>query len=221
MAALSDMFSIRARTGSGGPAVTGLSAVVDLVSFSGTVLAAYLLHWRATDIIWGLWTSSLFVGYSTLMVGIIRGARGTFPRRPARAIVTALAGVIFFSIHFLGFHYGHSVFLNAFFPLIDSEGPPNLIMSAGTGLALYWPLVIASLLSRFPDLRSEVRGEAEGMMASPYGNVVRMHLLIFVFAGLHIARLSGLAIYPVLAAYFFPWGSLVRAVRKSIRSRRS
>jgi hypothetical protein len=32
-------------------------------------------------------------------------------------------------------------------------------------------------------------------------------LLIFVFAGLHMAGLSQLAIYPVLAVYFFPWGT--------------
>jgi hypothetical protein len=32
-----------------------------------------------------------------------------------------------------------------------------------------------------------------------------MHLLIFVFAGLHMTGLSRLAIIPVLAAYFFPW----------------
>ncbi len=36
-----------------------------------------------------------------------------------------------------------------------------------------------------------------------------MHLLIFVFAGLHVAGLSRLAIYPVLAAYFFPWKAVL------------
>jgi hypothetical protein len=42
-------------------------------------------------------------------------------------------------------------------------------------------------------------------MIAPYANVIRMHVLIFVFAGLHIMNLGGLAVYPVLAAYFFPW----------------
>ena len=40
-----------------------------------------------------------------------------------------------------------------------------------------------------------------------------MHLLIFVFAGLHMADLSRLAIIPVLAAYFFPWKAMALRLR--------
>jgi hypothetical protein len=47
-----------------------------------------------------------------------------------------------------------------------------------------------------------------GAIFGPYLNVIRMHLLIFVFAGLRGLHLAHLAIYPVLAAYFFPWGVL-------------
>ena len=220
-AALRDVFILRSIGRAGGPAVTRWSALFDLLAFAGTVVAAYVLRWQASDVIWGLWTSSLFVGYATIVTGIMRDARARFGRKPVRAIAAALLTLGFFSVHFLGFHYGHSAFLNMFFPLLGTKPVPDLITTAMTGLALYWPLVMASLLSRFPDLRSEVNGEAEGMMASPYGNVVRMHLLIFVFAGLHMARLSGLAIYPVLAAYFFPWGSLVRTIRDAFRARRS
>ena len=50
-------------------------------------------------------------------------------------------------------------------------------------------------------------------MMKPYANVVRMHLLIFVFAGLHAAQLSNYAIYPVLFAYFFPCAAFIRTLR--------
>ncbi len=44
------------------------------------------------------------------------------------------------------------------------------------------------------------------MMFQPYVNVVRLHLLIFLFAAVHFARLESFAIYAlVYAVYFFPW----------------
>ena len=40
-------------------------------------------------------------------------------------------------------------------------------------------------------------------------------LLIFVFAGLHAAKMSQYAVYPVLFAYFFPWGAVIRQARST------
>jgi hypothetical protein len=53
----------------------------------------------------------------------------------------------------------------------------------------------------------------KGMFKKPYANVVRMHLLIFIFAGLHGAGLAELGIYPVLLFYFVPWAELHRLYR--------
>ena len=50
-----------------------------------------------------------------------------------------------------------------------------------------------------------------GMMA-PYRNVIRLHLLIFFFAGAHFAKLDNFLVYAVVSAvYFFPWRLLRKA----------
>ena len=44
------------------------------------------------------------------------------------------------------------------------------------------------------------------LMAGPYKNVIRMHLLIFFFAGAGAMQLDNFAVYAVVyAVYFFPW----------------
>jgi hypothetical protein len=48
----------------------------------------------------------------------------------------------------------------------------------------------------------------KNLFRKPYTNVIRMHLLIFVFAGLHAAGMADLGIYPVLLFYFVPWARL-------------
>ena len=56
---------------------------------------------------------------------------------------------------------------------------------------------------------------AKDLFARPYLNVVRMHLLIFFFAGCHALKIESFFVYAVVyAVYFFPW-SLVLAIRKS------
>ena len=59
-------------------------------------------------------------------------------------------------------------------------------------------------------LRLAKQGGMTGMMA-PYRNVVRLHLLIFFFAGAYAAKLNSFIIYAVVyAVYFFPWRLLRR-----------
>ncbi|MCK4512311.1 hypothetical protein KAW64_11260, partial [bacterium] len=79
----------------------------------------------------------------------------------------------------------------------------------------FWPLIVASFLSRLSDIfPGSPAPSGKDSFAAPYANVIRMHLLIFVFAGLHMADLSRLAILPVLAAYFFPWKAVFRRSRQ-------
>jgi hypothetical protein len=43
-------------------------------------------------------------------------------------------------------------------------------------------------------------------MMIPYKNVIRLHLLIFFFAGAHFVKLDSFLVYAVVyAVYFFPW----------------
>ena len=48
-------------------------------------------------------------------------------------------------------------------------------------------------------------------MFKPYLNVVRMHIVIFIFAGMAAAGLKDAALYPLLVLYFFPFGALLKA----------
>ena len=200
----------------------------DLVAFVGTVAAVVFFDWQAKDVIWGLWICSLTFGYTTIVVTIfapaVRAGGGA-------GVAMAFGGLFllaFFTVHFGMFHFVHGQFLNGFFPLGEDGGrgflnPFTLITWP---LSLYWPMVLATFLSRFSDLpfkedksekKSIFKGGGQGGDAfmKPYANVIRMHLLIFVFAGLHAANMANLAIYPVLLFYFFPWGAFFGKKKKA------
>ena len=190
---------------------------LDLFAFAGTVAFATFFRWEARDVIWGLWISSLTVGYATIVSNVVRGVRQVVGGYRALAVLGGVGTLAFFTFHFGMFHFVHAVFLNGFFPIVESgDGFPNLPGMAARALGSFWPLVVASFLSRLSDIFPSSPGRSvKDSFAAPYANVVRMHLLIFVFAGLHAAGLSRLAIIPVLAAYFFPWKALREHFRRN------
>ncbi|MFH1690698.1 MAG: DUF6498-containing protein [Candidatus Eisenbacteria bacterium] len=193
----------------------GRDLALDLFAFAGTVACAAVFRWEARDVIWGLWISSLTVGYATIVSSIVRGVRHVLVGYKVLAVVGGLGALAFFTVHFGMFHFVHAVFLNGFFPLVDDGDKfPRFLGMVARPAASFWPLIVASFLSRLSDIfPGSPAPSGKDSFAAPYGNVVRMHLLIFVFAGLHMANLSRLAIIPVLAAYFFPW----KAVRRHLR----
>lgn len=177
---------------------------IDLAAFVATVALAVICHWEARDVIWGLWASSLVVGYTTILVGAGKMVVSGPPWSWLPMSFVGLFVIAFFTVHFGGFHLGHAVFLNIFFPISadccdELSSIPRMALLA---LQTYWPMAAMSLLSRLRDFRGPVG------FVRPYINVIRMHLLIFVFAGLNAMDLSRFAIYPVLVFYFFPWGTL-------------
>ena len=192
-------------------AVGGRDLALDLFAFAGTVACATIFRWEARDVIWGLWISSLTVGYATIVSNVVRGVRGVLGNHRAVALVGGIGTLAFFTVHFGMFHFVHAVFLNGFFPLVESsDGFPHFLSMVAKSAAAFWPLIVASFLSRLPDIfPGSPAPSGKDSFAAPYGNVVRMHLLIFVFAGLHMTGLSRLAILPVLAAYFFPWKAVL------------
>jgi len=219
--------------------------VPNLAAFLVGLALAWFLEWETTDLVWSLWLSSLVIGYLTILIRIGFGAKigsqvifddgFTGPRWVVGLI--GVGGVLFllgfFSLHFCGFHAGHSVFLNLFFPL---PGLPE----TGFGEAfmnpfLLWKGVFQHLMNPYgwfliPALVAERKGilgpfrnttdpdffataarkDAIGdMITGPYRNVIRMHLLIFFFGGCHFLQIDSFAIYVVVSAvYFFPWSEL-------------
>ncbi len=192
-----------------------IDVVMDVVAFSVTLVFASLLRWEARDIIWGLWISSLCVGYAHIVTGIVTGTIRWFSGSRVVQVVGAVFVLGFFTVHFGGFHLAHSTFLHMFFPLVDEGPTPDFYQTMALTLRLFWPFVLMSFVAKWRDL--PLRGidlSKKGAFSGPYANVMRMHVLIFVFAGLAMADLSRLAIYPVLAFYFFPWGAFRNAIRK-------
>jgi hypothetical protein len=225
-----------------------LEAWPDALAFAGGLGLAWFLRWETRDLVWSLWLSSLVVGYAMIVWKIFgpavfvghrawvdRAALAEHPKGPmALGGGLYLAGglflLAFFTVHFGMFHFVHSVFLQAFFPVEPGaeRGFP--------GPALYWEVMqrygwflpaafIAERAAfRFkpavagpPDVsvkaadiaarkaRNAKKDGMDGMMA-PYKNVVRMHLLIFFFAFVSFAKVENFWVYAVVyAVYFFPW----------------
>jgi len=224
-------------------------AWVDLLTFAGGLATAWFAKWDSADLVWSLWLSSLVVGYALIvwtLSSTLRefGAnvvddpyRGTAWMRGGLVIgVGFLFGLVFFTVHFGGFHFVHSAFLAKFFPLTPSppnaNGFPNFADYAEV-FRRYWiflPLaflaergafvsrstaIIDVSVTREAIARRKRAATSTGMIA-PYKNVMRMHLLIFFFAAAHFAGLENFAIYAVVyAAYFFPWRIFRRKTTES------
>jgi Family of unknown function (DUF6498) len=137
-------------------------------------------------------------------------------------LVGALFLLAFFTIHFGMFHYVHSQILISFFPIDTGDGrATHAGMSTYLEIARrYWPFLPSAFLAhRAAFLRKPLSLERDfsvasltggnkfgNLIAEPYRNVARMHLLIFFFFFAHFARLENFAVYAVIyAVYFFPW----------------
>lgn len=216
-------------------------AWADLAAFAGGLALAWFGGWQTADLVWSLWLSSFVVGYALIVwtvSGPLReviaamardrdGAETVSPWAKTGAIglvgVGTLFGLAFFTVHFGGFHYVHSVFLSSFFPIGGARGFPKWATYAEV-VRRYWlflPMAFLAERSAFrraptlpvPDTavtpeaiaRRKAAARNSGMMV-PYKGVLRMHLLIFFFFFAHVARLENFAVYAVVyAVYFFPW----------------
>jgi|CXWL01.1.fsa_nt_gi hypothetical protein len=232
----------------------------DALAFAAGLGLAWYFQWETRDLVWSLWLSSLVLGYAMIVWSIFGPAvfvatkawherenlRGTRPSwgmglGAGALVVGGLFLLAFFTVHFGGFHFVHSVFLNSFFPV-----EPGLTKSF-PGPALYWEVfqrywwflpaaaVAERAAFRFtpappepPDTsvkaediaarkaRNARRGLGMDGLMAPYKNVIRLHLLIFFFAGAHFAGLDNFLVYAVVyAVYFFPWRLLANHTARS------
>lgn len=107
----------------------------NILAFGIGLGVAYFLKWETTDLVWSLWLCSLVLGYLTLLSAIGGGAyiglhvigHKDFKKKYRIHAVCAGIGIGlfflgFFSLHFCGFHAGHSFFLRQFFPI---DGMPK------------------------------------------------------------------------------------------------
>lgn len=223
----------------------------DALAFAGGIGVAWFAGWNTTDLVWSLWLSSLVVGYAMIvwmLTGPLRefafnAAADPMPGTTVPKLLFggvlglgSLFGLAFFTVHFGGFHLGHSVFLNGFFPIEDNgHGWPGVSTYVEV-VRRYWifvPMAFIAERAAFTK-RSGKENDAGSVTAeaiaarkarnakgdelfAPYKNVIRMHLLIFFFAGASFAKLDNFAVYAVVyAVYFFPWRLLKKRTQAAI-----
>jgi hypothetical protein len=193
------------------PASRWTAALPDLLALGYSLVLAWLLKWEVKDLVWGLWLSSFVVGYLTILLTIFGpmihlAKSGAGSRVAGVAVLGGLFMLAFFTVHFGMFHVVHSVFLNVFFP-VEANGPRGFpgMTAYGQVLISYWPFVLGAAVSERANLRVALRTQN---FMGPYKNVVRMHLLIFFFAGAAAIKLDSFLIYSVvLCVYFFPFNA--------------
>ena len=120
------------------------------------MLVAGWQDWSTTDLVWSLWISSLLVGYAFLVLHLFTGATSRERLPSPLHVPAALFGLLFFTVHFGGFHFVHSVFLNEFFPLAGESSAGALTAAApywwgsliDEAVSRYWPFLFATAISR-------------------------------------------------------------------------
>jgi Family of unknown function (DUF6498) len=200
-----------------------LGAWPDALAFVAGLAIAGLAGWDTGDLVWSLWLSSLVVGYSMIVWSIFSNTWGR-----AGQMVGGLFLLAFFTVHFGMFHFVHSMFLAQFFPLDGVRGgdaPDYIEVVARYGIWLPVaffaeraafkrppPRVATTTSVKAADIAARKANDGGVMMMKPYINVVRLHLLIFFFAGAHAMGWESFAVYAVVyAVYFFPWRLLGKA----------
>lgn len=185
---------------------------VEIFAFGGTLALAYFSGWRAKDLIWSLWLSSLVVGFLSVLVSggrrIIRPDATMVER--AFSIIGALGAILTFSVHFGLFHYVYASILDLLMPLMDHPGRVyvgKLTWMGGTsfsfwetlGIAIvqYWPVVLLNVMrDRQSVLASSVM---TGKETAPYLIILKLHFLVM---GLGACYGLGLDSFPVYAAVY-------------------
>ena len=148
------------------------SAWPDALAFAVGLAVAWWAGWKAADLVWSLWLSSLVVGYSIILWTMARPAltiaRGAWRDRelvremhaewsPAGLLFGGLillgGGLLvvgFVAFHFGMFHYIHSQFLISFFPLDAAGGEHRGFAGMSTYLEVarrYWWFLPAAFLA--------------------------------------------------------------------------
>lgn len=181
---------------------------VSFLFFLYTLGLAYWQSWTATDIVWSMWFASLVSGYAVILCNIF--GRAADSAREAAGAAGGLGSRLFllgfFSVHFIGFHFGHSQVMWGFFPLGESEPDfPDLIAQCAER---YWAFTLVALVNVWPLMRSNWQTDAKLRFEEPYKAVVRNHVMIFIVAFASKVVTQQQLLYLLLVFYFFPFAQL-------------
>jgi hypothetical protein len=194
--------------------------IVELLLFVASAAMAWFGRWQAGDLVWGLWLSSLVVGYGLLLTGIstpvLRGDPSGWgmgqdgpPDRAQRAPSPALSPGRRWIVRL--FELPVALFLVSQLLLPARQPPPTgdlrvLAQDLRQVVITRWPFLVLSIISA-RDAFAQAAVAFTPMTS--YRNVLRMHLLIFFFAFAKIVHLDGRLVYlAVLFVYFYPWEAM-------------
>lgn len=232
-----------------------------LFFFALSLFVAYYYGWSNTDLIWSFWVTSLVVGYATILrsvfvpvMDVINRSENSSHSKSIRSIIEglkksdkikkpviviiiliviigALFNLAFFSVHFLGFHFGHAVFMQSLFPhpeiavlkkTVGLETYFDLLKYLQPLLLCYWPIIVQKLIYDFPNLGrflnfkglSSDSDESRQMgFFQAYINVVKIHILIFILVGLNAIHTDQYLTYVIIfSIFFFPFSSFKKKV---------
>ena|GEM_PF-1446723 len=211
--------------------VSKFDAAVDVISFLSLIVIGYLFEWKTKDLIWGLWLSSLCLGALAFIAQLILRPIFDNGKKAVMRVAILTLGVLklaFYTFHYGGFHFIHSIFLGGWFPL---DGAPhiteifNIPVSEATPILMeiykrvaltYWPVALFYILEQKTLLiKSAVFSNAgykdeRSFNNSVYKNVIKMHLLLFVFGfALNASEIDSFLLYAIVCTfYFFPFREL-------------
>ena len=203
-----------------------------LILFIASIVWLSINNWGASDVIWLFWCTSLIGGYLVILTIIASGlyaGHTSISDREGLGLPGSVFLLIFFSLHFVGFHLVHAIFLELLFPL-QTEGTTGM---AGLliGFNNLWiclqkypgflGLLLATKIPLLLDIaRTSHATSIQFAMSSPYSSVVTIHLTIFLLAGAQLFGVTGPAIAVFMVFYFMPAISVIRSTINEIKAGR-
>ena len=175
-----------------------------IVAFAATVVIAWLMHWEAGDLMWGIWASSATYGFVYGVV-LMKCNPDEGDVGDSSELGRMLGIMAFFAFIFGSAHYAQGMFLSMVFPITPMEGW-GLLVYPFTALTWYWGVIATTFFSRWDELKAAtVPSEDPHRLLMPFKNIARMQVLVFVFMFMAAAGLIRFAVYPVLIFYFLPF----------------
>jgi len=203
-----------------------LQLAIGLFSFLVIFILARVEKWTAADMVWSLWITSLTIGFGYLFAGVIskalRGAdesslmnrlfQDSIPNGIKFGVlfIGMIFQLVFFTLHFGFFHFVYSIFLNDFFPIMDRsfERFSDFLFFTGISLKAYWPVILFTALASLRKFQRIVNQSEANFAKSAYINVIKIHVSIFLFAGLSTTEMQAWMLAVVFVVYFFPFGAI-------------
>ena len=182
----------------------------EMIGFAGSLALAWRFDWRTTDLVWGLWFSSLVGG--RLVIGLGTSAPLGFApglAGPVRWWLAAARGLYYGTILVLP----HMMLLTPLRIMLPVEELRGSVLSGKFWLKVggdYWPILVGGLLAARDELLRAPRGF---VVVAPFLQLIRTLVVVLILTPVEIFGGTGKWIsadqfwcYAVVAAvYFSPW----------------